>query len=517
MTTESPRGWIRSARLDTRWIVVIFLAVTAAFGVELVLEAAHGAPDQASFRESVSWSRAFVPNLSRALNVLAQLVLTCISLAVPLTSNLYTPKFVEVFLRDRVNQLALGFYLFALGNAIFVSYAIRDDFEPTIMVHILAAQFLVALVSIVPYYFYLFRSLDPSSITGKLARHAERHVTEIARRRSSADDQGAADKASLVERLHHLGNLILRSLERADRDAALEAMHALRSVTLHYMHVKGRFPDPWFHPARRHFVSFSDRALQFLLENRTWVEMIAFQQLDLAYRSALQRAPDVVGDIADTLADVGIEAERLSDPKALRLTCRFFNTFVREALRRSNLQAIYDVFHHYAHLGRSMLEARPEVTVQIAKSFRYYGELAAATGMPYVGGIAAHDLERMIEGAYSSASPVAGPLLEVLVEFQRAEGRAGLRVLKSKVNLAAFFASLGLERERARVEASCCPCDPKLLRQIERDYADAAEPEFWEVTDRQENFDHIPADRAVHVKGVLTRLTSLAAGEGGAA
>lgn len=505
MNASSRAG--KRARLDARWIAIAFLGVTLFFAGELLLDlrAAHGTAD---LTETAAWSRSFGSNLSRAMNVLAQLVLTCISLAVPLTSNMYTPKFIEVFLRDRVNQAALAFYLLGMGNAIFVSYATRDGFEPSIMVHVLGVHFVIALAAIVPYYFYLFRSLDPSSISANLAFRAEELIDSLVARgkRRGAPPPGFADKEAVRERLNHLGNLVIRSIDRADREVALEAVQALQAVLKRYSQAKPRLPAEWFHPERAHFVSYSDRAYKFLELSRCWVERIGLDQLDLVFETALAKVPDIVGEIAKTVREVGLEADAAKDAPLLRLVCRFFNSFVREGLRRNNLRAIYDIFHHYGSLARDLLTTRPHVAADIGRWFRYYGELANATGSPYVCGLAAHDLVRVIEAAYLCESPAAQVLLQTLVDFQRVEGRTGLRILKAKVLLAAFLEAHDLKAEMGRVEESCRPCSSELRRQVERDFADAVEPEFWEVTDRQENFDHVPAEREPHVRAVLSRI-----------
>ncbi len=507
---STPRAGKR-ARLDARLIALTFLALTIFFGAELLIDL-RLARAPVSFAETTEWSRSFVSNLARAMNVLSQLVLTCVSLSVPLTSNMYTPKFVEVFLRDRVNQATLSFYLVAMGNSIFVAYVTRDGFEPSFMIHVLAAQFAISLATIVPYYFYLFRSLDPSSISAHLALRAEDLIDGFVAGARRGAAPTFADKDALRERIHHLGNLILRSLDRADRDVALEAVEALASVLRRYALAKPRLPDEWFHPDRRHFVSTSERAFKFLELSRCWVERTGLDQLDLAFQAAVQKAPDVVGDIAKTVREIGAEADAGKDAALLRLVCRFFNSFVREALRRNNLRAIYDLFHHYGSLARELLHTRPHVAADIGKWFRYYGELASATGAPYVCGLAAHDLVRVIESAYHTESPAAGPLLETLTGFQRVDGRTGIRILKSKVLLAAFLEAHDLRAELARVEEACRPCPPEAIRQVERDFADALDPEFWEVTDRQENFDHVPAERAPHVRAVLARLAAAGAG-----
>src|SRR5262249_44676598 len=63
----------------------------------------------------ISWAgtdnRKLIDVLSpfaRAYNNILGMLLATIGLAIPLTANMHTPKLIEMFLRDRVNQIVLG-------------------------------------------------------------------------------------------------------------------------------------------------------------------------------------------------------------------------------------------------------------------------------------------------------------------------------------------------------------------------------------------------------------------------
>src|SRR5919199_787242 len=53
--------------------------------------------------------------MARAYNNVLAILLATIGLAIPLTANMHTPKLIDMFLRDRVNQVMLTF--FAPGDA----------------------------------------------------------------------------------------------------------------------------------------------------------------------------------------------------------------------------------------------------------------------------------------------------------------------------------------------------------------------------------------------------------------
>src|SRR5262245_60168451 len=63
-------------------------------------------------------------------NVLAMLIAT-IGLAIPLTANMHTPKLIEMFIRDRLNQVVLFGGAFFAANVLWVDYIIGPHFAPT--------------------------------------------------------------------------------------------------------------------------------------------------------------------------------------------------------------------------------------------------------------------------------------------------------------------------------------------------------------------------------------------------
>lgn len=502
------------SKLNVRAIIVIFAALSLFFAAELAVDllVARGR-EPLDLAKTPEWARSYIGNMSRAANVLAQLVITAIALAIPLTSTIYTPKFTDLFIKDRTNQAVLAFMLLGVANAIFISYLARTGFTPRIGIAILEIQFTLAVAMLLPYYFYMLRSIDPSRITAVLADRAERFLVELARRREPA----ARDKDKVRERIHNLGNIILRSLDRSDRDVALEAVAAIERVLRRYAVLKRRFPESWFVPERRHFTGLSEAALGFLETGRTWVERLALNQLELAFQAALARVPDVVSEITFSVKTIAAEASENDDGPVLRMCIQFLNSFLREAIKRRDLRAVYDILQHYRRLARELLRARPETAAAIAGYLKYYAELARATGVPFVCELIGYDLAQIVEWAYEVGSDRRAALLETLLAIEPlTDGRASLRLTKAKVLLAAYFLEHGCEPECERVLAACGRVPAPLLRQIEKDFQETTDREFWEVTDRQVNFDWVAPERAPSVHDVMDRLRATALDAAGA-
>src|SRR5690242_1064410 len=91
-----------------RMVVVVFAVFTAVFTLEFVVEWYRlGAPGWSD----VSWAGVnnaklvdVLSPMARAYNNILAMLIATIGLAIPLTANMHTPKLIDMFLRDRLNQ-----------------------------------------------------------------------------------------------------------------------------------------------------------------------------------------------------------------------------------------------------------------------------------------------------------------------------------------------------------------------------------------------------------------------------
>ncbi len=145
---------------------------------------------------------------------------------------------------------------------------------------------------------------------------------------------------------------------------------------------------------------------------------------------------------------------------------------------------------------------RSELLGEIGRYFRYYGDLAQANGLGFISQLAAFDLGYMVRRAFEASSPAAPHLLEEVLAIPH-EGK--LLVVKAKVILGGFFLERGLAAEAELVCDNLQDVPHGLLSLAERDLL-AADRVFFEVTDRQVNFEYLPPERRDHVKAFVASL-----------
>jgi len=191
---------------------------------------------------------------------------------------------------------------------------------------------------------------------------------------------------------------------------------------------------------------------------------------------------------------IACRAHDRHDEQALRLAIRFFNNFLREAIKSRNLRAVYDVFHQYRKLARMIVD-RPELLVEIGRHFSYYATMARNFGLVFGPQLVVFDLGYVTRRAYERASPAAPKLLrEVLALPHRTGEDVHSMAVKAKLILGGFFVENQYAPEAELVRKNLRDVDTGELDRAEADLL-SADRAFFEVTDRQLNLEYVPPER----------------------
>jgi hypothetical protein len=477
-----------------RSFAIAFFGFAIFFGLEFFLE--WRAADYPGWNE-MSWAHTnnaklvdVLSPMARAYNNLLAMLITMIGLAIPLTANMHTPKLIDMFLRDRVNRYVLTFIAFGAAHVLWVDYIIGPEFAPMWAIGLAVYLALAGWALLIPYFFYVVRFIDPSRLVTRLRDSATRIIEVVADRKTDP----IAAQQQLAQRVGQIGTIIIKSLDRNDRDVAAEGAWALKVLLDHYDKHKPRMPREWFVVDRADFVGFSDEALEMLSEAKTWYEMKCLQQLELGFLRALHHATDTVSVFSDAVRVIGCRCDERHDEQALRLSIRFFNNFLRESIKSRNLRAVYDVFHQYRKLARTIVD-RPELLREIGRHFVYYAGMARAFGMVFAPQLALFDLGFVTRRAYERASPAAADLLKDVLSLPHRTGEdVHSMAVKAKLILGGFLVGHKLDAEAEAVRKNLRDVDSTELERAEKELLEA-DRSFFEVTDRQLNLEYVPPER----------------------
>jgi predicted membrane protein DUF2254 len=484
-------------RVAVRVLAWVALGLAVLFAVELAIDLSRTDVPLSQLEMTPRAGSALASTVSRAFNNLTAMILTFIALAVPITANMYTPRLIDIFVRDKVNVAAMLFFACMGAHAVWGQALMVDRWSPAATYTALWISGVVGFVVLIPYYFYVLSFLDPTKIIQRVTRIIHEEFDAIVRRIRPA----AEARARLNQEILNLGNVILRAVDRTDRDVSLDAILGLQGVVMRYVEMAPRLPPEWFEVEPAHFTGHSRGAIALIVRDRIWVEQKCLHQLKLAYSAALAKMPDAISAITGVNRRIAMAARAKGHDRLLALCVRYFNTFLREAIKRRDAHAVYDIYSQYTFLAIDLLEERPGVSIEIARHFKYYAEFAESERMPFTSELAANDLVGVVEAAYEQGCPRRRELLDVFLSM--GPGDPSMHLTKCHARLAAFFRVRALPAEEAVVTAALERSHAMQLTTARDILLGTTDPIFWEVTDRQRNFDYVDSERRDALRAIL--------------
>lgn len=495
--------------MDRRFVRSLFL-VSAGFAVffagELALEWWRLGMPGAS---ATSWAGVnnaklvdLMSPLARAYNNVLAMLIATIGLAIPLTANMHTPKLIEMFIRDRLNQVVLVLMAGFAANALWVAYMIGPEFAPTWAIQLAVAGALAGWAILIPYFFYVVRFLDPSNILLRLAREIERTIDDAVAGRVHPD----AGQTIVHERLHQIGTIVIKSLDRTDRGVALEGIWILKLLLDYHGARKDKMPAGWFVVDRADFVGLSADALELVAEERVFFERKTLAQMLLAYEHALGKASDIVSSISDANRVAALAAAARGDEAALRLSIRYFNTFLADSVKRKDVRSIFDVFYQYRLLAMALAK-HPGLVSDMARYLAEYAELARRAGLTFVPSFAVFDLASIaVEAARMDVDAAEEVRERVLAIPHEHGGHVDTLVLAAKVKLGGSLLAVGKDTSAERVRVALAQVPVGELRRAGAELLDAPRA-FHEITDRQVDLRWVRPERREGVRKFLASCT----------
>jgi hypothetical protein len=494
-------------------LATVAIVVTLGFGVEMLFMVGTARyPDghPLAGKAVELWQLEYTPDLlrqiaspvSRSYNQLLALVLTFIALAVPITANHYTPKLLRIFLRDRVNLWVLCALGVLSAHSIVTLLLSHELITSHLSFWITIAGSLVGWAALTPYYFYVLSFLNPETIIERVTAELVGELRGIPQARQPV----AALQRSIGQKVTDLGSIILRAGERSDRDVSVSATRAMADAFVAYLEVKPRIAPAFFRLETGSMFTGASRAAVELIEaERIWVEHKALQQLILAYKGALAKMPDTASALSDAVNHLAAETARLGDRPALDLVVRVLNTFLRDALNKKDVRAIFDVFYQYKSLARKLMQTHADVVTDLVEHLRYYAVTARQLGMAFIHELAAYELAEICQLAHDRGlAQLAVRVRDGLFAIEGVEKSVGL--VKARAILGAYLLEHGLDDELTILVASLREVPRPLLEQACREIQETRKRVFWEVTDRQVNLDWVDDARKLQVAQLFNRL-----------
>ena len=353
-------------------------------------------------------TREAVAAMSRSHNQLLSVVLVSVAVAIPITATHYTPKLLRLFLTDRIHLSILTIYALAALHANWVSYLVRDSHEAKYLVAAVMFTTFLGFSLVVPYFCYVIWFLEPTSLVSRIRKQGVRAVDNATHHRRLH-----ASKKELAHCLHNLGSLMLKAIDGSARRGTEEAIRATREILNEYGLEKPKLPPEWFQPEEEDFRGLAPEAMHFIAADHCWAEIVALQDLNLAFEAAMTKMPDAVVYVADTIRGIASDAYKRSDIPVVDNAVRAFNSNIRFAITHGEPHAVFDVLTQYRILAEEALVQYPSLSIDIAENLAYYSGAAQAAELKFVPELFMYDMGILYRASIESECTSAPTILDV--------------------------------------------------------------------------------------------------------
>lgn len=457
-----------------------------------------------------------------AVGVLAVAV-TVVSIIVELAASRFSHRVVDVFLRDAVALVGLAFYVVTCLLLVWTGLALADGAYgdgPSLLVGATTLALSTSLLSLLPYFTYVFDLLRPRRIIERMEARVRRSLS-----RALASPADAARLEDLFQAIAELGELAMRSTLHKDKALASQSVNALTTMTLDYIAQKPKLPDAWFRMggvlrADADFVAYHGTVIRQHITDRTGLEMKVLLQLFAAYREASDTSRELEHLMAIEVRQLGVAAAELGDVRVVDVCLRFLNSMMRSAINRKVVRTAFNVLGECRQLAEGVLgtDAQP-LALRIGESLRSYGQTAFQRKMPFVLETAAHDLCTLVEVLAEVGGAEHDPLLDILLEVDREPGASEVQeasllgVRRAQVRLATFYLAMGDDRRAVRIVRDVEREPQHRLDSIRAELEASREEMFWEVSDRGVDMNWLPPNRRRFLAMFFEMVAQAKAGE----
>jgi hypothetical protein len=482
------QGMKTNVILFVRGILILALLTAGWFALELFWEMASGDFSiRGLFAIDREEARSLLSFLNVKLNQAIAVAFIAVGIAVPLTANMYSVKFLDFFIKNPIHASALVFVVLSNIIGTWAAYIVRNSTAPSLHVHLVFVLTVACLLLLFPYLAYVFRFLHPNTLLNLLDEEVRGNLRQARSASKAADCRGR-----VAESLEHIANIAIRSIDRADRNTAIAGALVLDRIARHYGKQKRKLSARWFQAEEAFFLGFSAQAVEEVSATRSWLEMKLYSQMLEILRAASPRMPELTSTIASSIRELGLEPATLQDPNLRAMAMEFFNTFLRLTINRRDVRSVFILFDQYRKLAEALLQSYPEQVLEIADYFQYYGQAARDQQLSFVVETVAYDLAQLVQKAWEMGASNRRELLERFLRY----GMDGQTVLpgirKAQALLASYFLLSGRPEPAEVIRAGFREMEAATIQNLKEALLRVTRPKYWEISERRMNIDYVP-------------------------
>lgn len=448
-------------------------------------------------------------NAGEVVAAVLAIAITVVAIVVELASNRYTHRITELFVAEPINFYVMGFFVITGLQCLWVTLTfdyqvnahgvvVEGAFIPYVGIGVSMFMLTVCLLILLPYFAFVFHFLNPVTIVARIRTH----TLDVIRKGGNI----ARTQEEAIRGVEQLADVALNAMENKDTGISMASVDALYELTAEYLTMRKSLTDDWFRvdgtlAHNPDFVSMAPEVLEEVSTRRIWFEMKVLRQYQTLYNEALNKQRDINYVVAINSRRIAELAIKEGHPELFNLVLKFFNTYLRSTINARDVRTAYNVLNQYRLLAENVLDDSNGIrAIEVAKYFKYYGRISFDQKQPFILETVAYDLCTLNELAFDRKSRASRELLRIFLQVDRESEsevqETSLRgVRKAQVKLATYYLANGDETLAREVYRDMMDEKPERLASIRDELLAVHSREFWEISDRGQNFDYLSPKR----------------------
>lgn len=456
--------------------------------------------------------QSFVGNLPEVLTGVLGFTVSVVAIVVQLAADRFTPKVTDLFLKEPINLAVFVYLIIADLVSLWTTLLFASEDKPVILVIVNLILASLAFIILIPYFMFVFRFLQPASIIRKIVQQVSQGILNFSR--GSAPKKSATlalIQSQSLQGIEELKTIAANAIRQRESAIVLLALNSLKNLASFYVNNKYRLDPQWFNltqPIYRDpdFVSMDECKLKEIEVQQIWLELKILRQYQALLGDSLneyREACYLVGINTRELVERGIS---LHSQDLVDLGIKFFNTYLRAIINKQDIRTGYNLLKQYRLVAEyALIHQKDEVVIEISQHLRYYSLICHKAGLLFLCETIAFDVSELIQLACQcSALGIAVQLLDILLKLdqdpeseQQESGLRGIR--KSQSKLAAYFLHRGHEKLALQIYEDM-KHEPKSRLKVIQEELLTTRADFWEFTDRGDNFYYVKDDLKPYLK-----------------
>ncbi|MDX2273394.1 MAG: DUF2254 family protein [Cyanobacteriota bacterium] len=446
--------------------------------------------------------QGFIGTLAQVLSGVLGFTISVVAIVVQLSADRFTPKVTELFLREKINFFIILFLIVSTLTAVWTALVFSVVAKPILLIWLNLILGTLSFLVLIPYFIFVFNFLRPTSIIDRIEQQTRQSIINAFRYRLDQPIQEVHQQC--LSALDEIKGIAASAIRQRENLIMLDSLDSLKTFFLFYGTYKHKLPHHWFllTPAvcrDPDFVSVDLAHLREIETEKIWVELKIFRQYQAIFNESLNELREACYIISINTREIADRAFQSQKDEIINLSIKFFNTYLRAVINTKDIRTGYNILKQYRLLAESaLLNRRHSIVLDIAQYFRYYSLIAYKAGLFFLSETFAFDLCLLAQLCNYHQSEIGVKLLEILLKIdQDSEGEQqeitlqGIR--KSQVKLAACYLQTG-QPELAQLIYHDMQHEPRhRLRTIHYELR-STKADFWEFTDRGENFYYVEAE-----------------------